>query len=235
MKKIISLLLATLFISIFGCTSAFSAVVNKQINANIKTKRVPAGTVITLRLLDPVNTSNMELGDGFDLTVTDNVKVDNSVVIPQGTLVRGSIEEIQKPAMLYKGGTIRLYFDHIVSPTGKQVSFSAGIFNNPSVTYDGALSSKTNYQTAIMNTAETTKNIVVKPTTWAWEKGEDMLNGAPKYVFAPLTAIVCTPVAGIYFVGDAVADIFKKGKDVNINQGETIQVQLLKPVDMPVY
>ena len=61
------------------------------------------------------------------------------------------------------------------------------------------------------------------------------MNGYPKYVFAPLTAIVSTPVAGIYFVGDAIADIFKKGKDFNMNQGETIQVQLIKPIDMPVY
>lgn len=234
MKKIFSIILLTTFLVIFGAGSSYSAI-NKQINANIKTKRVPAGTVIKLRLLDPVNSSTMELGDGFDLTVTENVKVNNSVVIPQGSLVRGSIEEIQKPAILYKGGVIRLYFDHIVSPTGKQVSFYAGICNNPAVTYNGALSSKTNYGTAIMNTAETAKNIVVKPTSLAWEKGEDVLNGAPKYVFAPLTAIVCAPVAGIYFIGDAVADVFKKGKDININQGETIQVQLLKPIDMPVY
>ena len=234
MKKILSILLiaAGIFISFANISVA---AVNKQINANIKTKRVPAGTVIKLRLVDPLNSTNMVLGDQFDLTVTENVKVDNSVVIPQGTLVRGSIEEVQKPQMLYKGGMMRLYFDHIVSPTGKQVSFAAGICNNKNVTYDGALSSKTNYQTALTNTAETSKSIVVKPTSWAWEKGEDMFNGAPKYVFAPLTAIVTAPVAGIYFVGDAIADIFKKGKDVDISQGETIQVQLLKPVDMPVY
>lgn len=234
MKKLFSLVLLIAFLIMFNVGNSFAAV-NKQMNANIKTKRVPAGTVIKLRLLDPINSTTMELGDGFDLVVTDNVKVDNLVVIPQGTLVRGSIEEVQKPAILYKGGLVRLYFDHIVSPTGKQVSFSAGIFNNPAVTYDGALSSKTNYGTAITNTAKTAKNIVVKPTTWAWEKGEDMLNGTPKYFLGPLAAIVSTPIAGIYFVGDAIVDVFKKGKDVNFNQGETILVQLIKPVDMPVY
>ena len=234
MKKLFSLVLVIFLLMIFNMGSSFSAV-NKQMNANIKTKRVPAGTVIKLRLLDPINSTVMELGDGFDLVVTDNVKVDNLVVIPQGTLVRGSVEEIQKPAILYKGGMVRLYFDHIVSPTGKHVSFTAGIFNNPAVTYDGALSSKTNYGTAIVNTAKTSKNIIVKPTVWAWEKGDDMLNGTPKYFLGPLAAIVSTPVAGIYFIGDSIADIFKKGKDVNFNQGETIYVQLIKPVDMPVY
>lgn len=234
MRKLVSLLISIMFLIMFQAGYSFAAV-NKQINANIKTKKVPAGTVIKLRLLDSVNSSTMELGDGFDLTVVENVKVGDSVVIPQGTLVRGSIEDIQRPAILYKGGSIRLYFDHIVSPIGKQVSFSAGICNNPLVTYDGSLSSKTNYQTALSNTASKAKNIIVKPTSWAWEKGDDMLNGGPKYVLAPVTAFVCIPVAGIYFVGDAVADVFKKGKDVNLNQGETLQVQLIKPVDMPAY
>lgn len=234
MKKLISLFIIVLLCFFTTANESFSAV-NKKMNANIKTKRVPAGTTINLKLLDPLNSTSMEIGDQFGLMVTDNVKVNKSVVIPKGTMVRGSIEDISKPAILYKGGTIRLYFDHIVSATGKQIPFVAGIANNPNVTYDGALSSKTTYKTALEKTAQTTKNIVVKPTTWAWEKGDDMLSGGPKYVFAPITALVCTPVAGIYFVGDAIADVFKKGKDININQGETIQVQLIKPLDMPVY
>lgn len=234
MKKFLSCLIIVLLI--FTLTPSISfAQISKQINANIKTKRVPAGTIIKLKLLDPVSSSTGAIGDEFDMMIADNVTVDNCVVIPQGTVIRGSLEEIQSPKRLYKGGTIRLYFDHIVSPTGRQLPFYAGICNNPSVTYDGALSSKTNYGTAFNKTVENTKNIVVKPTAWGWDKGGEMLNGTPKYILAPISAIVSAPVAGIYFVGDSIANIFKKGEDFSINQGDTIQVQLLKPVDMPVY
>ena len=62
-----------------------------------------------------------------------------------------------------------------------------------------------------------------------------MFNGTPKYVLAPITAVVSTPVAGAYFIGDTLADVFKRGKNITLNQGEVIQVQLLKPLDMPVY
>ncbi len=234
MKKIFSLIITLTIMFLLALMQSNAADVNKQINANIKTKRVPSGTVITLKVLDPISSSKA-LGDQFGLMVVDNVTVDNSVVIPKGSFIRGSIEEVQAPKMLYKGGLVRLYFDHIVSSTGKQVPFYAGIANNRNVTYDGALSSKTNYSTALAQTAQTTKDIVVKSTEWSWDKGGDMLNGTPKYVLAPLTAIVSVPVAGVYFIGGAVADIFKKGKDININQGDTIQVQLLKPLDMPVY
>ena len=146
MKKIFSVLIAICAMFLFTGIGADCAV-NKKINANIKTKRVPAGTVITLKVLDPVGSSTSSLGDQFDLMVTENIKVDNSIVIPQGSVIRGSIEEVSAPKILYKGGIIRLYFDHIVSATGKQVPFYAGICNNKNVTYDGALSSKTTYKT----------------------------------------------------------------------------------------
>ncbi len=234
MKKILSFLL--IIFSMFLLTLPVqSEEISKQINANVKTKRVPAGTIISLKLLEPVSSSTKELGDSFDLMVAENVKVDNIVVIPEGSFIRGTIEEVQAPKMLYKGGLVRLYFDHIVSSTGKQVSFYAGICNNKNITYDGALSSKTNYASAMSKTTKRTKNIVTKSTSWAWEKGDDMLNGSPKYVLAPLTAVVSAPVAGVYFIGDSVVNIFRKGLDINLNQGEIIQVQLLKPIDMAVY
>lgn len=234
MKKILSIIVLVFALFIYMGVETYAAV-GKQINANIKTKRVPEGTILTLKVLNAVGSSSSSLGDQFDLMIVENVKVNNSVVIPKGSVIRGSIEEVQNPKILYKGGLIRLYFDHIVSATGRQVPFYAGIYNNENVTYDGALSSKTSYKTAITQTARTTKEIVVKPTTWAWEKGDEILEGYPKYVFAPITAIVSVPVAGVYFVGDSIANVFKKGKDFNISQGETIQVQLLKPLDMPVY
>ncbi len=234
MKKLFTLLIATIIMFSFTVVESFSAV-SKKINANIKTKTVPAGTVLTLKLLNPVSSLSSQLGDQFDLMVMENVKVDNSIVIPQGSVIRGSLEDVQSAKMLYKGGSVRLYFDHIVSSTGRQVGVTAGVCNNENVTFDGALSTKTNYMTALTKTADTTKNIVVTPTKWAWEKGEDMLSGYPKYVFAPITAIVSVPVAGIYFIGDSIADVFKKGKDFSMNQGETIQVQLIKSIDMPVY
>ena len=234
MKNLLSRLTLLFLFFTFSCNFAFCAV-SKQINANIKTKRVHAGQVISLKMLDPIGSNRSVQGDEFALMVTDNIKVDNIVVIPQGSVVRGSVETVQAPKILYKGGVIRLYFDHIVSSTGKQIPFYAGICHNPNVTFDGALGIKTSYIDAFSKTAENTKDIVVKSTLWAWDKGDELWNGSPKYVFAPVASIVSAPVAGVYFIGDSIADIFKKGKNITVNQGEIIDVQLLKPLDMPVY
>ena len=74
MKKIFSVLIAICAMFLFTGIGADCAV-NKKINANIKTKRVPAGTVITLKVLDPVGSSTSSLGDQFDLMVTENIKL----------------------------------------------------------------------------------------------------------------------------------------------------------------
>lgn len=236
MKKIFSLLMTVMVMLSLSASYSNAAInLNKKINANIKTKKIPVGTIIKLKVLNTVNSASSNVGDQFDLMVVENIKVNNSVVLPSGSVIRGSLEEVETSKMLYKGGMIRLYFDHIVSSTGKQVPIYAGIANNPNTTYDGALSTKTNYMTAMNKTIDTTKDIVVTPTSWAWDKGSELWNGTPKYVFAPLTAIVSAPVAGIYFIGDSVVNVFRKGQNYSLNQGETIQIQLLKPLDMPVY
>ena len=147
MKKLFSTILLIGILSFINATDSLAAV-QKKINANIKTKKIPAETVINLRVLDSINSSINNVGDQLNLMVIDNVKVGNSVVIPAGSVVRGSIESVNAPQRMYKGGVVRLYFDHIVSSTGKQVPFYVGICNTPNVTYDGALSSNTTYKTA---------------------------------------------------------------------------------------
>ena len=39
---------------------------------------------------------------------------------------------------------------------------------------------------------------------------------------------------GAYYVYDGIADMIRKGKDVNLRQGEVLNVILVDPVDVPV-
>lgn len=236
-KKILSVLFVAFVLFLinnnvsFGATSSTSS----KINANAATKTIEQGTILKVKLLDPVGTQHLSVGAPFTVSVMDDTKEGKKIVIPKGTLIRGSISHIEKAKMFSKGAVLGLDFDHIVSPNGKQIPVDLALCNNAYLTYDGMLSSKTNYGTAIKQNAENTKQIVVKSTTWAWEKGDSVLNGYPKYVFAPVTAVVAAPVAGIYFVGDGIVDMFKKGDDIVINQGEILFIYLLKSFDMPVF
>lgn len=232
--KLISLMFLSLLLIGYNSTFA-NAAQNKTINADIGTKRIPSGTVVKLKLIDPIGTDNMSLGDQFDLMTLEDIRVDKSIIIPAGSVVRGSIQKINPKRMLSKGAIMYLDFDHIVAPTGKQVPLKVGICVSPNLTYDGGLGSKTNYGTATVVNAKNTAKIVKVSTNWGWKTGEQLLNGYPKYVLAPISAAFSAPVAGMYFLGDSIVDIFKKGDDIQLNQGDTLNVMLLKPLDMPMY
>ncbi len=233
LKNLLNAVLVSLILAVIAQFSF--AATNKTINADIITKRIPEGTTLKLQLLNPISSENMQEGDPFNSMVTEDVKVNKSIVIPVGSMIRGSIEKVKPKKMLSKGATIYLNFDHVVSPTGKQVPLNVGIYRNKALTYDGGLSSKTNYGTATVQNAHNTAKIVKTCTKWGWETGDKTLNGYPKFALAPISAIVSVPAAGIYFIGDSIVDIFKKGDDIIFNQGDELQVMLVKPLDMPVY
>lgn len=50
----------------------------------------------------------------------------------------------------------------------------------------------------------------------------------------PLAAIGGGIGGGAYFIYDAIADIIRKGEDVNLNTGDVINVILVDPIDVPV-
>ncbi|MBR6164004.1 hypothetical protein IKQ26_08995 [bacterium] len=234
MKKtlIISLLGALM---IFTQVTAQAAIKDSKINANAAIKKLEAGTILKVRLQEPIGTAYLKTGAPFTVTVMEDIKEGKKIVVPQGTLIRGSLSDVSPAKRFSKGAALGMYFDHIVSPSGKQIPIDIALCNNKYLTYDGKLSTKTNYGTAIRQNAQTAKNIITKSTTWSWEKGDDLFNGFPKYIFAPVTAIFATPVAGLYFVGDAVVDMIKKGDEIAINQGEILYVYLVNSVDLPVY
>ena len=232
-KKTCLLVLSLLMINF--CNLHSFAESDRLINADIGTRRVPQGTLLKLKLIDPLGTSGMSLGDQFDLMTTEDIKVEKSVIIPSGSVIRGSVEKISQRRMLSKGAIMYLDFDHIVSPTGKQVPLKVGIVECRSLTYDGGLGSKTNYGTATVQNLKNTGKIVKVSTKWGWDTGNQFLEGYPKYVLAPMSAIFSAPVAGMYFIGDSIVDLFKKGDDLQLNQGETMKLMLIKPLDMPLY
>lgn len=231
--KLLSLICLSVTVAVFTANNAYS-LTNKKIDADIGTKRIPQGTILELKLIDPISSASMALGDEFSLMTMQDTIIDKNIIIPAGSVIRGAIQKVNSRRMLSKGASIYLDFDHVVSPTGKQVPLAVGICYSPNITIDGGIGNGQNYGTAIKKNAQITANIVKTSTKWGWETGENVLEGYPKYVLTPLAAMASAPVAGIYFLGGAVVDLFRKGDDISLNQGDTIKVMLLKPLDMPI-
>lgn len=217
----------TIILSLFLLTQcAFAA----PFNAKAKTKRIPAGTKFQLQMLNPLSTVN-SVGKDFSAVLMNDQATDSDVILPSGSLVRGSIKDIVPSRRMSKGAILYLDFDHVVTPTGRQLPLTLNIVGRSDMMYDGGITTTRGYGDAVKQNWDKTKEITSNAVEW----GNDIVNdGAAKYVTVPLSAVGGAFGGGVYFVVDSIADLIRKGEDVNIYTNEILNVILVEPVDVPV-
>jgi type IV secretion system protein VirB10 len=79
---------------------------------------VPAGTVIPISLTNRVSTKNAKDGDGVYGKTIFPITVDNKIVIPEGSYVRGRIAEVKRPGRVKGKAELTLNFQTLVLPSG---------------------------------------------------------------------------------------------------------------------
>jgi len=200
----------------------------KSLEAQVESHRIPAGTMLKLKIYNAVATNTSSENDQFDGMLTEDKKIGKEIVLPQGTLFRGRVTGIEHKKMLSKSAVLYLTFDDVVTPTGKQIPVSCGICGL-SMNLKGGITDNGNYASAIKQNWNNAVNITKSATEWGWD-----INNPSKYVLAPLGAVGGATCSTVYFLGDAIVDVFKKGSDVYMHQDTEISVILTKPLDIPI-
>ena len=210
-----------------------NAVYALPFRADAKTRRIPAGTTLRLQLIDPVNTVASNEGDAFSGMLLDDQTSGTSIILPSGSVVRGSINKIKPIKRLSRGAVLYLDFDHVVTPNGRQLPLSMSICNRAKVTLDGGMYNSLGYGEALQKNWVKTVEITKNATKFGVDLGEDGFTGAV-YITAPICAIGGGLGGGAYLIGDSVIDLFRKGEDVILNKGTILDVMLTTPIDVPV-
>lgn len=223
-NKIASIILI-LFLSI-------QSVLAVPFSGNAKTKRIPAGTILSLKMLNSIDTSYNTAGNDFTaMLITDQKTEDNEdVILPMGSIIRGSVKSIQPSKRMSKGAVLYLDFDHVVTPNGRQIPLSLSITGRSDTTYDGGITTTKGYKDAWKQTCSKSANITKNAVKW----GEDVTDNGFKYVIVPFSALGGALGSASYFVYGSAADAIKKGKNVQIYKNDVINVILTEPVDVPV-
>jgi hypothetical protein len=225
MKNKIILLLIGMFIFMQSAISA-------PFSGTAKTKRIPAGTVLSLKMLNSIDTSFNTAGNDFTaMLVTDQKADDNDdIILPMGSIVRGSIRGITPAKRMSKGAVLYLDFDHVVTPNGRQIPLSLTLTGRTDTTFDGGITTTKGYKDAWKQTCTKSADITRNAVGW----GEDVTDNGFKYVLVPIAAFGGAFGTAGYFVYGSVADAIKKGKNVQIYKNEILNVILTEPVDVPV-
>lgn len=223
----------TFIISAIALCLTATTVLAGPFNASAKTKRIPAGTMFQLEFLQPVSTFSGSSGDSFVATLLNEQIAGSSVILPAGTVVRGSIAEVKTAKRFSRGAKLYLDFDHVVTPTGRQIPLDMAVAQFDKIFYDGGLYKNLGYGEAVKANYNRAAEMLVNATEYGKKAGES----APgiQYLTTPLCAIGGFFGGAGYFIGDSVADMFRKGQDVYINTGDIMNVKLVNPIDIPVY
>lgn len=201
--------------------------------ADAKTKRIPAGTKLKLELIDPITTNGGQAGDYFSAMLLEDQKSQSNIILPAGSVVRGSVSKIVPSRRLSRGAVLYLDFDHVVTPNGRQLPLSMSVCDRADISIDGGIYGSKGYGEALKNTWIKSVSITKNATQFGIDAGENSFTGAV-YITAPICAVGGAFGGGAYLVGDSVADLFRKGKQVLLNQGSVLDVMLLYPIDVPI-
>lgn len=201
------------------------------LNGNAKTKRIPAGTAFQLQLTNPVSSYNSE-GTEFTAIMINDQTADADVILPMGSLVRGTIGKIEPAKRFSKGAIIYLDFDHVVTPNGRQLPLSMSIVGRTDLTYDGGIAGSRGYKAALDENWQKTKDITSSAVEW----GSDVFDDVPvaDQIMTGVGAIGGAIGGGAYYAYDFFADMIRKGKNVNLKKGDVLNVILVDPIDVPI-
>lgn len=220
--KILSIILSMFLSAQITLAAPFSG--------NAKTKRIPAGTNLELKLLNNIDTSVSTEGASFSAMLMTDQTADDDVILPSGSIIRGDIKSISQPRRMSKGAVLYLNFDHVVTPNGRQLPLSLNVTGRSDITYDGGITTTKGYGDAWKQTCSKSGAITKDAVSW----GEGVTESGWKYVIVPISAAGGAVGTAGYFIYGSIADMIKKGKHVKLQKDEILNVILVDPIDVPV-
>ena len=79
---------------------------------------VPAGTTIPVALTNRLSTKNIKEGDGIYARTIFPIAINNEIVIPEGTNVRGKVVQAERAGKVKGKASLTLSFQTMVLPNG---------------------------------------------------------------------------------------------------------------------
>jgi len=82
-------------LTLIGTDHSLSAQVKVRPAARADQYQVPAGTVVSLRLRTPIDSSSSQVNDQIDAVLTESITREGVELVPDGSLVHGTILEVE--------------------------------------------------------------------------------------------------------------------------------------------
>ncbi len=87
---------------------------------------VPAGTLVPVRFLSTLNSKNNKTGETFDFQISENVFIDNKLLIPANFKGVGEITKAKKATILSRPGKLEIEFKSVSALDGTSLNLILG-------------------------------------------------------------------------------------------------------------
>ena len=88
---------------------------------------IPAGTVIPVNLTSRISTKHAQDGDGIYAQTAVPIALNNEILIPAGSFVRGKISHVKQPGRIKGRAELTFSFQNITLPTGASFEIYASL------------------------------------------------------------------------------------------------------------
>jgi hypothetical protein len=78
----------------------------------------PDGSVVRARLITPLNSATAKSGDRVEAMITQPLSVSNRLILPEGSLIKGSVLQAHPARRFGHNGQLRILFHQVVPPNG---------------------------------------------------------------------------------------------------------------------
>jgi hypothetical protein len=78
----------------------------------------PTGSVVHARLVTPLNSSTAKKGDPVEALITEPLVVSDHLILPEGSVIKGSVVQAQPARRLGRNGQLRILFHQVAPPNG---------------------------------------------------------------------------------------------------------------------
>jgi hypothetical protein len=184
---------------------------------------VPAGTEVLLQLKNVIDTKSARVGDGVYCQTTFPVVIDNVMIIPPGSYVKGEITRVQRAGRLSGRAEILFHFDSVIFPTGYTVEMPGSIHGDPG-THNGKVADEE-------GTVKTEGHDKLKKLP---DVGRDTEYGAIAGTVASGSLNGARVGGGIGAVAGLATMLLTRGSDVRIEPGASLTMKLQRPLVVDV-
>jgi hypothetical protein len=192
-------------------------------NATTRQITIPADTEIPLQLKNAIDTKHARPGDGVYCQTTFPVVVDNIIVIPAGSYVKGEITKVQRAGKVSKRAQVLFNFKTIIFPTGYTVEMPGTLHGDPGSAH-----------TRISDNEGTVKTDGHDKVKKLPEAGRDAAYGSVGGAIATGTANGARIGGGIGAAAGLAGIFLTRGADVRIEPGAALAMRLQRPLVVDV-